>query len=147
MRCNFDMGSLMAKKITTHEALVYVMVLVSASDSKMTDAELARMGEMSRYLPVFKGFEEEQLIEYSRDCASLLQLPEGLDIVLEVIRDTLPHKLYDTAYALGVEVASADLAVQNEEIRMLQMLRDRLGLDKLTCAAIERSAIARFRTI
>jgi hypothetical protein len=65
--------------------------------------------------------------------------------VLEIIRDTLPSKLYDTAYSIGVEIASADLAVNSEEIRMLQMLRDRLGLDKLTCAAIERSAIARFR--
>lgn len=135
----------MAKQITIHEALIYTMVLVSASDSSMTDAELGRIGQLARYLPVFEGFDEERLIETSRDCAGLLQMPEGLDIVLEVIRDTLPAKLYDTAYALGVEVASADLSVKSEEIRILQMLRDRLGLDKLTCAAIERSAIARFR--
>lgn len=137
----------MAKQITIHEALVYVMVVVSASDKAMTDAELGRIGELTRYLPVFADFDEEKLIEYSRDCARLLQLPEGLDIVLEVIRDTLPSRLYDTAYAVGVEVASADLSVKSEEIRMLQMLRDRLGLDKLTCAAIERSAIARSRKV
>jgi tellurite resistance protein len=138
-------GSLMAKKITTQEALIYVMVMVSASDRSMTDAELARIGLMTRYLPVFEGFDDETLIDVSRDCATFLQGPEGLDIVLEIIRDTLPSKLYDTAYSIGVEIASADLAVNSEEIRMLQMLRDRLGLDKLTCAAIERSAIARFR--
>jgi hypothetical protein len=30
-------------------------------------------------------------------------------------------------------------------LRLLSLLRDRFGLDKLTCAAIERSAIARYR--
>lgn len=71
--------------------------------------------------------------------------PEGLDIVLEIIKDALPHRLYDTAYALAVEIAMADLNVSQEEIRLLQLLRDRFGLDKLTCAALERGAIARFR--
>lgn len=137
----------MAKQITTHEALIYVMVTVSASDRSMTDAELGRIGQLIHYLPVFDGFDEEKLIGVSRDCAALLQVSEGLDIVLEVVRDTLPTKLYDTAYALAVEIASADLSVSNEEIRMLQLLRDRLKLDKLTCAAIERSAIARFRKV
>lgn len=135
----------MAKKITIHEALIYGMILVSASDSSMTDAEMARIGRLTRFLPVFDGFDEEELIRVARDCTALLQLPEGLDIVLEVIRDTLPHKLYDTAYALGVEIAAADLALSPEELRVLQLLRDRLDLDKLTCAAIERGAIARFR--
>lgn len=135
----------MAKQITAHEALIYVMVTVSASDRSMTDAELGRIGQLIGYLPVFEGFDEDKLIAVSRDCAALLQVSEGLDIVLEVVRDTLPPKLYDTAYALAVEIASADLSVSNEEIRMLQLLRDRLKLDKLTCAAIERSAIARFR--
>jgi hypothetical protein len=46
-----------------------------------------------------------------------------------------------------VEVAATDLNVNQEELRFLQMLRDRLGLDKLTIAAIERSAQARYRRL
>ena len=61
-------------------------------------------------------------------------------------RNKLPEGLYDTAYSLAVEVAAADLHVEQEELRLLQILRDRLGLDKLTCAAIERGAMARYRT-
>jgi hypothetical protein len=109
----------MAKKITNHEALIYGMILVSASDSNMTDAEMARIGRLTHFLPVFKGFDEESLIGVARDCSALLQLPE---------------------------IAAADLAVAPEELRVLALIRDRLGLDKLTCAAIERGAIARFRT-
>ncbi|MCX7351602.1 MAG: Tellurite resistance protein TerB, partial [Alphaproteobacteria bacterium] len=55
-------------------------------------------------------------------------------------------KLRETAYALAVEVAAADLAVGKEELRFLAMLRDTLGLDKLVTAALERSAIARYQT-
>ena len=56
-------------------------------------------------------------------------------------------RLHETAYALAVEVAAADLHVEQEELRFLQMLRDRLDLDSLTVAAIERGARARYRRL
>lgn len=136
----------MTARITAHDALIYLMVTMSAVDKAMNDAELARIGRLVTFLPVFEGFQADRLVDVTRDAAQLLNGPEGLDIVLEVVRDAVPPKFYDTAYALAVEVASADYNIQQEEIRLLQMLRDRLGLDKLTCAAIERSAIARFRS-
>ncbi|MBW3097467.1 tellurite resistance TerB family protein [Pseudohoeflea coraliihabitans] len=135
----------MSKQVTPQEALIYLMVMMSAVDTAMNDAEMARIGRLVQFLPVFKGFDENRLVDVCRDCARLLEGPEGLDIVLEVIRDTVPHRLIDTAYALAVEIAAADYNIQQEEIRLLQLLRDRLGLDKLTCAAIERGAMARFR--
>lgn len=136
----------MTDRISAQDALIYLMVTMSAVDKTMNDAELARIGRLVTFLPVFDGFDEERLIGVTRAAAELLKGPEGLDIVLEVVRDAVPHKFYDTAYALAVEIASADYNIQQEEIRLLQMLRDRLGLDKLTCAAIERGVIARFRS-
>lgn len=137
----------MSKTLTPHDALIYTMVMASAVDSQMSDRELGRIGQLIHMLPVFEGFDDERVLPISRDCADLVSGPEGLDICLEIIRDTLPARLYDTAYALAVEIMSADLQVEPEEIRFLQLLRDRLGLDKLTCAAIERSAIARYRRV
>jgi hypothetical protein len=64
-----------------------------------------------------------------------------------VIANTLVPRLYETAYALAVEVAAADLHVEQEELRFLQLLRDRLDLDKLTVAAIEHGARVRYRTM
>ena len=133
--------------ISTQEALIYVMVTISAVDTAMNDAELARIGRLTRFLPVFSGFDEERLIPVTRDCAAILAEAEGLRTVLEMVRKAIPARLHDTAYALAVEVASADMHIREEEIRFLQMLRDRLDLDKLTCAAIERNVIARFRSI
>jgi len=130
---------------TPPDALIYVMVMASAVDNAMSDKELVRIGQLLQVLPVFAEFDPGELVAVSKRCADLLGSPEGLDIVLEIIRDTLPPRLYDTAYALAVEIMAVDLFVKPEEIRLLQLLRDRLGLDKLTCAAIERSAIARYR--
>jgi tellurite resistance protein len=59
-----------------------------------------------------------------------------------VVRN-LPKRLYETAYALAVDVAAADVKVGQEELRLLQILRHRLGLDRLVTVAIERAARAR----
>jgi tellurite resistance protein len=123
------------------------MVIVSASDNQMTDKELATIGDMIKMLPVFQGYDGNRIIPAAQRCGDILQEDNGLQLVLELVGDVLPHKLYDTAYALAVEVAAADLHVEQEELRILQLLRDRFKLDKLTVAAIERGAIARHRTV
>ncbi len=132
--------------ISIEEALIYIMVIVSASDNSMTDNELATIGDMIKTLPVFKDYNPNNVIPAAQRCGDILQEDNGLFLVLELVGDILPPKLYDTAYALAVEVAAADLHVEKEELRLLQLLRDRFGLDKLTVAAIERGAIARHRT-
>ncbi|MEP1931575.1 MAG: tellurite resistance TerB family protein [Roseibium sp.] len=123
------------------------MVIVSASDNSMTDKELSTIGDLIKTLPVFKEYDPNSIIPAAQRCGDILQEDNGLSLVLELVRDILPAKLYDTAYALAVEVAAADLHVEQEELRILQLLRDRFGLEKLTVAAIERGAIARHRTV
>ena len=133
--------------ISIQEALIYIMVIVSASDNSMTDNELATIGDMIKMLPVFKDYDGNRIIPAAQRCGDILQEDNGLSLVLELVGDVLPAKLYDTAYALAVEVAAADLEVHKEELRVLQLLRDRFRLDKLTVAAIERGAIARHKTV
>ena len=58
--------------IDHHTALIYTMVLVSAADRDMTDAELGKIGEMVKYLPVFKDFDHNELARAAQDCAELL---------------------------------------------------------------------------
>ncbi|MCC2111098.1 MAG: tellurite resistance TerB family protein [Hyphomicrobiales bacterium] len=137
----------MTEQISHHEALIYTMVTLSAADRSMTDAELHKIGELVQTLPVFRDFDAERLVPIAEACGDLLNSDDGLDGILDVIADALPPKLHETAYALAVDVAAADLHVEQEELRFLQMLRDRLDLDKLTVAAIERGARARHRTL
>ncbi len=133
--------------VSPHRALIYTMVTISAADSTMTDSELLKIGEIVQTLPVFREFDSENLVTVAEECGLLLEGDDGLDNVLSVIAGSLPEKLYQTAYALAVEVAAADLVVEQEELRFLALLRDRLSLDKLTVAAIELSARVRNRVI
>ena len=137
----------MAETVSAHSALIYVMVTMSAVDRTMTDAELRKIGNIVGNLPAFKGFDGDQLVHEAEACGQLLSEDDGLTRVLDLIAQSLPERLYDTAYALAVDVAAADLSVGQEELRLLQLLRDRLDLDKLTIAAIERGARARHATL
>jgi tellurite resistance protein len=129
--------------MTHHEALVYVMVTVSAVDRAMTDAELARIGEIVSNLPIFADYDQDRLVKAAEACGEALSAEGGLDDVLTRIQKALPRKLHETAYAVALEVAAADREVRPEEIRFLEMLGDTLGLDQLTIAAIERGIKAR----
>ncbi len=130
--------------IESQTALIYTMVLVSAADSEMSDAELARMGEIVRQLPVFSGFDADQLSDVAQECAEILGEDDGLDKALAQIRDNLPDHLRETAYVLACDIAVADLRASQEELRLLEMLRYSLDLDRLHAAAIERAARARY---
>jgi tellurite resistance protein len=133
----------MPKTISTQAALVYVMVIVSAADRAMSDREIRRIGSVVRNLPVFEGLGEERLPAIAEECAQILDNDEGLETVLGLVVRSLPKRLYETAYALAVDVAAADVKVGQEELRLLQILRHRLGLDRLVTVAIERAARAR----
>lgn len=131
--------------ISAQDALVMLMVMVSASDRSMRDEELAKIGEIVSSFPVFDGYSHDRLVATSETASLALSEDGGLQSVVDAISQAIPERLADTAYACGVEVAAADLALKQEELRMLQIIRDALNLDKLTVAAIERSAMARYR--
>jgi tellurite resistance protein len=130
--------------ISHHDALIYTMVLVSAADNLMPDAELASIGDAVLHLPAFRDFDRENLPKAMRECTKLLQDGEGLDKAFKAIKGALPEKLRETAYALACDVAAADGKVTQEEARILEMVRDRLQIGRLPAAAIERGARARF---
>ncbi|WP_334175849.1 tellurite resistance TerB family protein [Pseudoxanthobacter sp.] len=136
-----------AAPVSPEEALIYTMVSIAAVDRDMADIELGTIGDLVAGLPVFSHYDSERLIETARDCGEILRSDNGLGLVLEVIRDALTPALRETAYALAVEVAAVDLDVEQEELRFLELLRDRLEIDPLVSAAIERSARVRLRML
>jgi len=137
----------MSEPLDHHQALIYVMVTTSAVDRTMTDAELARIGEIVSNLPVFAAYDPDKLVETSQTCGEILSAGSGVEHVLQLIRNALPETLRETAYAVALEVAAADLDVRPEETRFLEMLSDALELDKLTTTAIERGIRARNKVL
>lgn len=130
-----------------HAALIYVMVVVAASDGNMSEPELHTIGELVKTLPAFWDFDESRLLQTARECADILQEEEGLDAVLGLIKSALPEHLRETAYWLALEVALSDAGVRLEEVRVIDLIRRALGLERLVAAALERGVRARFQTV
>ncbi|MCG8490553.1 MAG: tellurite resistance TerB family protein [Sneathiellales bacterium] len=130
--------------LTLHTALISTMVIVSAADGDMTDREFNTIGEIVKTLPVFSDYNEDHLVEDARASMDMLAGEEGLDDIARKIKAVLPKKLHDTAYALACDIAVCDGQLSQEELRLLEILRHGLDVDRLTAAAIERGAAIRF---
>jgi tellurite resistance protein len=135
-----------AHEVPISHALIYTMVMVSAADGEMTDVEMELIGDIVRHLPVFRGFELNELTAVARDCGHHLQHKDGMHHVFHIIKASLPERLRETAYAVACDVAASDSSVSPAEIRFLELLRHELDLDRLHAAAIERGARARYLT-
>ena len=128
--------------ISHQDTLIFVMVSVAAVDRQMEEEEMLRIGNIVKTLPIFKKYSGDQMVNAAKVCRDILQDDEGLDTILGMAAG-LPRNLQETAYVLAAEIAASDLNVSAEEVRLLQLLRNRLDLDKLTCAALELGARAR----
>ena len=133
--------------LTAQDALAALMVAVSASDETIRTAELVKMSNAINNLPVFAGYDAERLPRVSKMVFELLEQEDGLEALFGLIRDALPEKLFDTAYALSCDVAAADGEIDNAEARMLEEIRYELEIDRLHAAAIERGSRARHMTL
>lgn len=129
------------------DSLAAVMIAVSASDEDIRTSELVKITNAINNLPVFAGYDTDKLSGISRLVFDLFEQEEGLDALFGLIRDALPEKLYETAYALACDVAAADGSIAGPEARMLEEIRHELNVDRLHAAAIERGSRARHMTL
>ena len=130
-----------------HGALIYTMVIVSAADRDLPDSELQMIGDIIGQLPVFHGFDRKALPKLLNGCTKALARDDGLEATLHEINTALPAKLHETAYAIACDLVAADGEASQEELRVLELIRHRLNVDRLTAAGIERGARARFQRL
>ena len=130
-----------------HRALIYTRVIVSAADNELPEAELRIIGDIVGDLPVFRDFDRAELPRVLNDCTELIGRDDGLEETLTTIKAALPAKLRETAYAIACDLVAADGEASQEELRILELIRHRLNLERLVAAAIERGARARFQTL
>ncbi|MBV9017541.1 MAG: tellurite resistance TerB family protein [Alphaproteobacteria bacterium] len=128
-------------------ALICTMMMVSAADRDMAETELKIIGDIVGDLPVFRDFDRQQLPNVLEECSRLLSGKNGLEDALKSIKKALPGKLRETAYAIACDVAAADGEASQEELRILELIRHRLEIERLIAAGIERGARARFQTL
>ena len=132
---------------TPEDALVAVMVGVSVADEVIRTAELLSIEQMVNFLPVFGTYDADRMRRIANIVFDLFEEVDGIDALLGLVRQDLPERLYETAYALACDVAAADGALTQPELRFLEELRHGLDIDRLHAAAIERGARARHMTL
>lgn len=133
--------------MTAQDALLAMMIAVSASDENVRTSELVAIQRIVNHLPVFGNYDPDRFEQVSRVVFDLFEEEDGLDAFFGLVIDALPEKLFETAYALACDVAAADGTLYEQELRFLQEIRDELSIDRLHAAAIERGARARHMTI
>lgn len=133
--------------LTAQDALVAVMIGVTIADENVRTAELVQIQTIINHLPIFADYDTDRLDRVSRTVFDLMDQDDGLDALFGLIRDALPERLFETAYALACDVAAADGRVSEVEGRMLIEVREELMIDRLHAAAIERGARARYQVL
>ncbi len=136
-----------APRLTPQEAVIYLMVMASASDGRMSEKELRSIGRVVRSFPLFSGADEQGLVDTAEACGKLMSSEAGLHKVLTAAATSLPAHLGETAYAAVIDVITADEGLDMTEIRVLELIRTALNIGDDGAAAIERSAKARHMTV
>lgn len=129
------------------DALVAVMVATSASDETMRTSELVAIQRMVDHMPIFGEYDADRMRVVSQTVIALFEEEDGLDALFGLIRDALPERLFETAYAMACDVAAADGRTYEGEIAMLAEIRHELNVSRLHAAAIELSAQVRHRLL
>ena len=140
----------MAQSVATlspQDAIVFLMVLASASDGSITQGELRTIGRVVRSYPLFGPGDEDRLVKTAEEAGALMSSEGGLHKVISAAQSALPSHLGETAYAAVVDVVTADENLQMEEIRVLELVRDALKVTDDGAAAIEHAARARHMTL
>ena len=132
---------------TPQDALVAIMVTVSVSDETIRTSELIAIERQVNHLPIFAGYDIDNVKEVAQTVYTLMDEDDGLDTLFAMVRDALPDRLWETAYALACDVAAADGKIRQGELRLLEEIRHELTIDRLHAAAIERGARARHLTL
>ncbi len=129
--------------MSTQDALISVMVAVSASDDKVSKRELLSIIRIVEHLPIFFGYDKRRIKIIAQTVFDIFEEEDGLEALFGLIQQSLPERLFETAYALACDVAAADGMLEETELRFLQEIRYELDIDRLHGAAIERGARAR----
>lgn len=133
--------------LSPQDCLVALMIAISASDEEIRTAELVKIQSQVNNLPIFADYDIDRLNIMSQMVFDLFEQEDGLDALFGLLRDNLPERLNETAYALSCDVAAADGNLNEAELRLLEEIRHELAIDRLHAAAIERGARARHLTL
>ena len=133
--------------LSPQDSLVAIMIAISISDENIRTSELITIQQVVNHLPIFSEYDPQTIRLVAEITFGLFEEEDGLDSFFKLIKQSLPDRLYETAYALACDVATADGKLEQPELRLLEEIRYELNIDRLNAVAIEVGARARHATL
>lgn len=133
----------MTAALSPQDALVAVMIAISAADEEQSTNELVVIDRLIGATPAFSDYDKDRIAGVNQIVRELFSEEDGIDALIGLVAEALPERFYETTYALACDVAAADGTVKMTELRFLEILRHDLRIGRLAAAAIERAARAR----
>ena len=133
--------------LSPQDSLVAIMIAISISDENIRTSELITIQQVVNHLPIFSEYDPQTIRLVAEITFGLFEEEDGLDSFFKLIKQSLPDRLYETAYAFACDVAAADGKLEQTELRLLEEIRYELNIDRLNAVAIEVGARARHATL
>ena len=130
----------MSSALSPQDALVAVMIAISAADEDQTTEELLLIDRLIDALPAFEGYDRDRIPVVNALVGDLFAEEDGIDALIGLVAEALPERFHETAYALACDIAANDGTVKMSELKFLEILRHDLSVGRLAAAAIERAA-------
>ena len=131
--------------LSPQAALIYTMVIVAEADAEISEDEITIIGDLVNHLPVFDRIDREQVTAMAMACSDMIGEPAGSDRAFRLIRDALSPTLREAAYALACDVIAADRRLNRREIKVLEKVRDGLGVPPAVADLLESATRIRFQ--
>lgn len=103
------------------EGFAALMLLVTASDGYLADDEIRLLNATFSRMKLFRSYSEDVMRRMIDNLCGILRR-DGSQVLFDAAVSTLPHDLYDTAFAIATDLVLADGQVTEEEEELLGSL-------------------------
>ncbi|WP_026079615.1 tellurite resistance TerB family protein [Spirulina subsalsa] len=130
-------GSSLQQQITLGpaEGFAAIMLLVVAADGYLADDEVSLLNTTLGRMKLYRSYSVDVMRRMFDNIGGILRR-EGADALFNAAIATLPHDLYDTAFAIATDLVLADGQVSQEEEDLLGSLCRALDLPSETVEKI-----------
>ncbi len=112
------------------EAFAGILLATIAGDGHISDEEKEAFIAVSNRMQLFK---TQSIPEFNAMVDKLFGVSnrKGNDTLLRLAAEALPAELQETAFTVATDMVFADGEVDDEEIRLLEVLQEALGIEEM----------------
>jgi uncharacterized membrane protein len=111
------------------EGFAAIMIIVVASDGHIAEEEISLLNATFERMKLFRSYPQDMISRMIDNLSNILRR-EGVAVLFGAAIATLPHELYETAFAIATDIVLADGHISKEEEVLLLSLCRALDLSE-----------------